>query len=455
MGWSARVALVAVAMIVLLPLPSTCAPLSSSSAEDWAWGKCDRCAHSGSNGWHGTRAESNGTFDAFETLLTEGGLGLNRVLQAYVQMLVGELMGGVPGRKFDHYDEGDLQYSLDGDCFSEVAGDEDLLFQGWVDSNHFAIWNESIERLFPLLMQGRGNNATYPKLYSDLLKGVSASQRQFLRAYLDGAAGPARDVTIDGGGGFGYGFQLKCGEDVLLTMGGGLGSGLTLAGQMWGPRGRLVGAAVDAESGGGGGVQAFARDCVVTDDETYHLGGGAGCQRTKNATFFERNCHRAADAESRPRPFLALARDLRCHIAACAGWGQEEKQREGEREGERRGEGGWVRPGLTVEGGLGGGLGISKQRLVGSENATLFHFGGGFGTGFAFAITADQSETSMGKKEGKGKGKGKARRVGRVWFGCSGLTTSRPNLCSCGRRTASTATRGTAAPSPPPSWEGG
>ena len=52
---------------------------------------------------------------------------------------------------------------------AEVAGDEDLLFQGWVDSNHFAIWNESIERLFPLLMQGRGNNATYPKLYSDLL----------------------------------------------------------------------------------------------------------------------------------------------------------------------------------------------------------------------------------------------------------------------------------------------
>jgi len=137
--------------------------------------------------------------------------------------------------------------------FSAIAGQESSFLSDL--HRHVFASGSPLEIAYPHTMV-----KNCPK-YSSVLKGAGA------KLYANAAG-----HFVEAGSGFGFGFQVYCGCRLLLTTGGGFGSGMTVS--------QTIGVApVMGGLGGGGGVQMFkdgAQDAGAKDLPTLNAGGGGG-----------------------------------------------------------------------------------------------------------------------------------------------------------------------------------
>ena len=104
--------------------------------------------------------------------------------------------------------------------------------------------------------------------------------------------------SFDGGHGSGFGFEIFCGTDVLMTFGGGGGGGVTVSANI-----------LMADFGGGGGGQTGAG---ATND-TVDVGGGTGC--IANSTLIP-ECRATADGGG--SGFDKFAAPVRAALDKCS-----------------------------------------------------------------------------------------------------------------------------------------
>lgn len=156
-------------------------------------------------------------------------------------------------------------------------------------------------------------------------------------------------VTVESGGGFGWGLQIYCGCKLLVATGGGFGFGMVMGNES---------SSLSGGGGGGGGTQIFQdglEDAGKDDHPVLNIGGGGGGTLT--------DCAGATDfGQLTPSQSMARARIeiVQPQIEACPA----EK--------------------LSVVGGGGGGMGFT----VGTEKNDVVAYGGGLDLRFSSMFAA-------------------------------------------------------------------